>query len=87
MVTFIRPGTHIPSADTLRRDITANFKATKENFQQELQVSNFTTLNNSNLIVIKLILSNRKHLAFSLLQLMHGRVKTKSHFLGLVCTG
>ncbi|CAB5175595.1 unnamed protein product [Rhizophagus irregularis] len=37
MVTFIRPGIHVPSADTLRRDANDNFNAAKYIFKQELQ--------------------------------------------------
>jgi hypothetical protein len=36
---FIRPGIHIPSADTLRRDLTENFKTAKETFRRVLQVN------------------------------------------------
>jgi len=39
MIKFIRPGIQIPSADTLRRDLTNNFKSARDNFRQELQVS------------------------------------------------
>ena len=32
MIKFIRPGIQIPSADTLRRDLTNNFKSVRDNF-------------------------------------------------------
>lgn len=50
MVSFIRPATQIPSADTLRRDISDNFKTAKDNFRLELQVGDFITFNNLDLI-------------------------------------
>ncbi|CAB4485121.1 unnamed protein product [Rhizophagus irregularis] len=37
MISFIRPGIYIPCANTLRRDLTENFKNAKERFRQELQ--------------------------------------------------
>jgi hypothetical protein len=40
MVSFLRPGTQIPSADTIRQDLNDNFKNSKESFRQELQVNN-----------------------------------------------
>jgi hypothetical protein len=40
MMTFIRPGMHIPSADTVRRDLDENFKTAKTVFRQQLQVNN-----------------------------------------------
>ncbi|GBC14125.2 ribonuclease H-like protein [Rhizophagus irregularis DAOM 181602=DAOM 197198] len=39
MISFIRPGIYIPCANTLRRDLTENFKNAKERFRQELQTS------------------------------------------------
>ncbi|RGB41013.1 hypothetical protein C1646_618872, partial [Rhizophagus diaphanus] len=40
MMTFIRPGMYIPSADTIRRDLDENFKISKDVFRQQLQVNN-----------------------------------------------
>lgn len=40
MLTFIRPGIQIPSADTLRRDLDDNFNIAKNIVRQELQVNN-----------------------------------------------
>ncbi|CAB4474626.1 unnamed protein product [Rhizophagus irregularis] len=37
MISFIQPGIYIPCANTLRRDLTKNFKNAKERFRQELQ--------------------------------------------------
>ncbi|CAB4446469.1 unnamed protein product [Rhizophagus irregularis] len=37
MISFIWPGIYIPCANTLRRDLTENFKNAKERFRQELQ--------------------------------------------------
>jgi len=39
MIKFARPGIQIPSADTLRQDLTINFNSAKDNFRRELQVS------------------------------------------------
>jgi hypothetical protein len=41
MLTFLRPGINIPSADTVHRDLSENYKISKDVFQQELQVNNF----------------------------------------------
>ena len=38
MVLFIWSGIQIPLADTLRRDLTKNFRNAKESFRKELQV-------------------------------------------------
>jgi hypothetical protein len=34
MVTFIRPETQIPSANTVRRDLATNFKNVKKSFKK-----------------------------------------------------
>jgi hypothetical protein len=41
ILTFLRPGINIPSADTVRRDLSENYKISKDVFRQELQVNNF----------------------------------------------
>ena len=41
MLTFFRPGINIPSADTVRRDLSENYRISKEVFRQKLQVNNF----------------------------------------------
>jgi hypothetical protein len=46
MISFIRPGTQIPFANTIRRDLATNFKNVKENFQKELQVNGFFNIIN-----------------------------------------
>ena len=46
MITFIRSEVQIPSASTLRRDLTKSFKTAKENFKKELQVSNLLRIFN-----------------------------------------
>jgi len=50
MLTFIRPGIQIPSADTLRRDLNENFNSAKDIFRQVLQVNNFNIYNDIKLI-------------------------------------
>jgi len=41
MLTFLRPGINIPSADIVRRDLSENYRISKEVFRQELQVNDF----------------------------------------------
>ena len=41
MLTFLQPGINIPFADTVRRDLSENYRISKEVFRQELQVNNF----------------------------------------------
>ena len=41
MLTFLRPGINIPFADTVRQDLSENYRISKEVFRQELQVNNF----------------------------------------------
>jgi len=50
MLTFIRSGIQIPSADTLRRDLNENFNSAKDIFRQVLQVNNFNIYNDIKLI-------------------------------------
>ena len=50
MLTFIKPGIQIPSADTLRRDLNENFNSAKDIFRQALQVNNFNIYNDIKLI-------------------------------------
>jgi hypothetical protein len=44
MIKLLHPDTKIPSADTVRRDLTSNFNKTKNLIKQHLQVSNFNNL-------------------------------------------
>jgi hypothetical protein len=39
MIKILNPNAFIPSADTLRRDLTSNFKMIKNIVRQQLQVS------------------------------------------------
>lgn len=39
MMKFVCPSIQLPSADTLRRDISQDYKETKEKVRKELQVS------------------------------------------------
>lgn len=41
MITCLNPAAKIPSADTLRNDLDANFEQMKEKICHILQVSNF----------------------------------------------
>jgi len=41
MMLYLCPEVNIPSADTLRRDLSANFEQMKEQVRHKLQVSNF----------------------------------------------
>jgi hypothetical protein len=41
MVNLLHPDTKIPSADTIRRDLTFNFNKIKNLVEQQFQVSNF----------------------------------------------
>ncbi len=40
MITYLWPSVNIPSANTLRRDLSINFEHVKEKIRQELQVNN-----------------------------------------------
>jgi hypothetical protein len=41
MILYLCPEVKIPSADTLRRDLSANFNQMKEQVRHKLQVSKF----------------------------------------------
>ena len=41
LLKLLHPSVKIPSADTIRRDLTYNFEQTKTNVKKQLQVSNF----------------------------------------------
>ena len=41
LLKLLHPGVKIPSADTIRRDLTYNFNQTKKSVRKQLQVSNF----------------------------------------------
>ena len=41
LMTFVRSGIHIPSADTIKNDLNDNYNASKEIFKRELQVNSF----------------------------------------------
>ena len=41
LLKLLLPSVKIPSADTVRRDLTLNFNQTKKNVRKQLQVSNF----------------------------------------------
>jgi hypothetical protein len=41
LLKLLLPSVKIPSADTVRRDLTQNFNQTKKNVKKQLQVSNF----------------------------------------------
>jgi hypothetical protein len=41
MITHLCPKADVPSADTLRRDLNANFEQMKERVRHILQVCNF----------------------------------------------
>lgn len=41
MIKLLHPDVKIPSADTVRTDLTVNFNQIKNNVRQQLQVSNF----------------------------------------------
>ena len=41
MLIFLWPGINIPSPDTVHRDLSENYKISKDVFRQELQVNNF----------------------------------------------
>ena len=41
MMLYLCPEVNIPLADTLRRDLSANFEQMKEQVRHKLQVSNF----------------------------------------------
>ena len=40
MIKFVCPSIQVPSADTLRRDLSRDYEETKEKVRKELQVSN-----------------------------------------------
>ena len=41
LLELLNSSVKIPSADTVRRDLTYNFNQTKKNVRKQLQVSNF----------------------------------------------
>lgn len=41
MIQLLHPHVKIPSADTIRRDLTVNFEKIKNQVKQKLQVSSF----------------------------------------------
>jgi hypothetical protein len=45
MIKLLQPDVKIPSADTVRNDLTINFNKIKNNVRQQLQVSNFNNFN------------------------------------------
>jgi hypothetical protein len=44
MIKLLHPDTKIPSADTIRRDLTLNFNKIKNLVKKQLKVSNFNVI-------------------------------------------
>jgi hypothetical protein len=44
MIKLLHPDTRIPSADTIRRDLTFNFNKIKNLVKKQLEVSNFNVI-------------------------------------------